>query len=386
MKYSWILPGVLCSLVFMLPVHALTSRTAESATVAPEEIVDDDLIMFGQNITVEGTVLGDVYAFGQSVKISGDVGGTVFTGGANITIDAKSVETVWAAGGNIELLGSVTRNAVLTGGTICVCDAATVGKDLGVYGGKLTVQGDVAGTLRGNVGKFVLSGKSGRVKIEADEATLRSSAEIQGDLILTSVNEPVIEEGAQILGEQQLLRPEAKESGQVLAALAPMFAFFFAMIKILVFIAKIIVGILLIAIFHRYVRRIMDTLVTKKWQSLGWGFLGIIVVPVAIVILFFILVGYPLGIFFTYVYSILWYLASIFVSLVIGEQIIKLFKKKGEISLYLSFIIGIIILFVLGFIPILNILVRIFTLLFGFGAGAMGTWFLLKEMREKELL
>jgi hypothetical protein len=370
----------------MLPVHALTSRSAESARVAPEEIIDDDVLMFGQNIAIEGIVLGDVYAFGQSVKITGDVGGSFFTGGANITIDAKSVETVWAAGGNIELLGNVTRNAVLFGGTIRVSEDASVGKDLGAYCGKLSVQGDVVGTLRGSVGKFVLAGKSGRVKIRADEATLKSSAEIQGDLILTSANEPIIEEGAQIIGEQQLLRPETKETGQVFAALAPMFAFFFAVIKILVFIAKIIVGILLIALFHRYVRRITDTLVTKTWQSLGWGFLGVIVIPVAIAILFLILVGYPLGVFFAYVYSVLWYLASIFVSLVIGEQVIKLFKKKGEISMYLSFIIGVIILFVLGFIPILNILVRIFTLLFGFGAGAMGTWFLLKDMREKELL
>lgn len=386
MKYSRILSGVLCALVLMLPAYALRSRTAESVKVAPEEIIDDDIIMLGQNITVEGTVLGDVYAFGQTVKITGDVGGSVFTGGANVTIDAKSVETVWAAAGSIELLGNVTRNAVLTGGSICVCDAAYIGKDLGVYGGKLSVQGNVAGTLRGNVGKFVLSGKSGRVKVNAEEATLKSSAEIQGDFILTSVNEPVIEEGATIVGEQKVLKPEVKESGQAFAALAPVFAFFFAMIKILVFIAKIIVGILLIALFRRYVRRIMDTLVTKIWQSLGWGFLCVIVIPVAIAILFLVLVGYPLGIFFTYVYTVLWYLASIFVSLVVGEQVIKLFKKEGEISLYLSFIVGIIILFVIGFIPILNFLVRIFTVLFGFGAVAMGTWYLLKDLRQKELL
>ena len=386
MRYSRILSGVLCSLVFMLPVYALRSRVDESVKVGIDEIIDDDIIMLGQNITVEGTVLGDVYAFGQSVKITGDVGGSVFTGGANVTIDAQSVETVWAAGGSIELLGNVTRNAVLTGGTICVCDAAYIGKDLGVYGGKLSMEGNVVGTLRGSIGKFVLSGKSGRVKVNAEEATLKPSAEILGDFVLTSDNEPVIEEGATIMGEQKVLKPEKKESGQAFAALAPMFAFFFAMIKILVFVAKIIVGILLITLFRRYVRRIMDTLATKTWQSLGWGFLGVIVIPVAIAILFLILVGYPLGIFFTYVYTVLWYLASIFVSLVIGEQVIKLFKKEGDISLYLSFIVGIIILFVIGFIPILNIIVRIFTLLFGFGAVAMGTWFLLKDMREKELL
>jgi hypothetical protein len=386
MKSARFLSCIVCSIIFMVPSYALTSRTGDAIGVASDEIIDDDIIIFGQDINVDGTVLGDVYAFGQSVKITGDIGGSVFTGGANIIIDTRHVETVWAAGGAVEILGSVTRNAVLAGGRICVCEAAVIGKDLGVYSGKVSVEGIVNGTLRGNAGKFTLSGRSGRVKIHAEQARLKSSAQILGDLILTSVNDPVVEEGATIAGEQKVLRPEARESGKTFAALAPMLAFFFTMIKILVFIAKVIVGILLIALFQRYVRRVMDTLINKTWLSLGWGFLGVIVVPVAIVILFFVLIGYPLGIFFAYVYSVLWYLASIFVGLVIGEKVIKLFKKEGEISLYLSFITGIIILFLVGFIPILNFLVRIFTLLFGFGAVAMGTWYLLKDMRSKELV
>ncbi len=386
MKYAKILSGVLCYMILVLPSYALTSRTGESATVGAEDIIEDDIILLGQNIDIAGTVIGDVYAFGQSVEITGEVGGSVFTGGANIVIDPRSVHSVWAAGGSIEILGTVIRNAVLTGGTICICENASVGKDLGVYGGKLSVEGSVNGTLRGSVGEFTLSGSSGRVKITADEATLKSSASIMGDMILTSVNDPIIEEGAMISGEQKLLRPEAKESGKMFAALAPMLALFFTMIKIVAFIAKIIVGILLIALCQKYVRRIMDTLIGKTWQSLGWGFLGVVVGPVAIVILFFVIIGFPLGIFFTYVYSVLWYLASIFVGLVIGERIIKLFKKQGEISLYFSFITGIVILFLVGFIPILNFLVRVFTLLFGFGAVAMGTWYLLKDMRTKEIL
>jgi hypothetical protein len=369
-----------------MPVYALTSRTGDAISVAADEIIDDDIIIFGQNVDVSGTVLGDVYAFGQSVKITGDIGGSIFTGGANITVDAKSVESVWAAGGAVEVLGNITRNAVLAGGSICVCDGASVGKDLGVYSGKVSVEGAVNGTLRGSVGKLTLSGRSGRVKVKAEQVRLKPSAQVLGDFIVTSVNEPVIEEGATIAGEQRVLKPEAKEPGKAFAALAPMLAFFLTMIKILVFIAKVIVGILLIALFQKYVRRIMDTLISKTWLSLGWGFLCVIVIPVVIAILFIILIGYPLGIFFAYVYSVLWYLASIFVSLVIGEQVIKLFKKQGEISLYLSFIIGILILFVIGFIPILNFLVRVFTLLFGFGAVAMGSWYLLREMREKGLV
>jgi cytoskeletal protein CcmA (bactofilin family) len=376
----------MCVIVFTAPVYALTKRTGDAVEIALDEVIDDDVILLGQSINIEGSVMGDVYAFGQTIRISGDIGGSLFTAGANIIIDARAVETVWAVGGGIEILGSIQRNAVLAGGNVCLCEKARIGKDLGAYTSKLSVGGEVAGTLRGSVGKFVLSGTSGRVKIKAEQARLTSSARILGDFILASAEKPSIEEGAFIAGERRIEKPEAEEVEPIFAALAPMIAFFFVMVKIVVFIAKVIVGILMIALFQRYVRRIMDTLITNTWRSLGWGFLGVIVIPVAVVILFAVLIGYPLGIFGAYIYTILWYLSSIFVGLVVGEKVIRLFKKEGEISLYVSFIIGILILFVLGFIPILNFLVRIFTLLFGFGAVVIGTWCLIKDMREKQLI
>ncbi len=385
MKYLSIVTCLVC-LVLTTPVYALISRTGESVNIAVDEMIDDDVILLGQSIDVEGKVMGDVYAFGQTIKITGDVAGTIFTGGATVVINARSVGTVLAAGGSIEILSPVKRNAVLTGGKICVCGNGRVGKDLRVYGGNLSIDGSVDGTVRGSVGKFVLAGKSGRVKMNVDQATIKSSAEIMGDLILTAANDPVIEEGAAITGEQRISKPKADEAGAFFAALAPMFALIFTLIKIIMFIAKIIVGILLIAIFRRFVRRIMDTLITKTWLSLGWGFLAIIAIPVAIVILCSILIGYPLAVLGVYAYSVLWYLSSIFVALVLGELVMKLFKKEGEKSLYWSFIIGIIILFIVGFIPILNFLVRIATLLFGFGAIVMGSWHLIKEMRGKEMV
>jgi cytoskeletal protein CcmA (bactofilin family) len=386
MKYSSIMTCVICSMIFTAPGYALISRTGESVSIAAGEIIDDDIILLGQSIDVAGQVIGDVYAFGQTIKITGDVAGTVFTGGATITIDAQSVGTVIAAGGSIDILSYVKRNAVLTGGKVCVYERGEVGKDLRVYAGNLSVKGRIDGTLKGSVGKFVLSGKSGRVKMNVDQAKIESGAQITGDLILTAANDPVIEEGATITGEKKIVKPKEKEAGTWLAALAPVLALIFTLIKIVMFIARVIVGILLIALFRSYVRRIMDTMITKPWLSLGWGFLGVIVIPVAIVILFSILVGYPLGVLGAYVYSILWYLSSIFVALVIGEKVMQLFKKEGERSLYLSFIIGIVMLFVVSFIPILNFLVRIFTVLFGFGAIAIGSWRLIKEMREKGMV
>jgi len=382
---KWLI-SLLLILACVTPSYALVVRSGDEVEVAEDEVIDDDLIVFAQTIDINGAVSGDVYAFAQSVTVSGEIGGSLFSGAATITVDAKKVKTVWAAAGKVNICGDVENNVILVGGSLFICEDTRIGKDLRAYGGKFTVEGEIDGTIEGGVGSFVMAGRSGHIIINADETTIRSGARISGDLIVRSAEEPTIEEGATITGETTVERPDERKAAPFFFALAPMVAFFITFVKIVMFIAKIIVGILLIAIFKPCVRRIMDTFIHKPWHSLGWGFLGLIVIPVAAVILFATMIGYPIAIFGVYIYTILFYLSSIFVGLVIGEKVIQLFKKEGEISLYLSFIVGLIVLVVLGLIPVLGFIIKIFILLFGAGMLLLGGWNLIKDMRQKKLI
>jgi hypothetical protein len=360
-------------------------RSGPSVDIPEGEVIDDDVIAFSSSIAINGRVNGDVFAFGQSVSITGDVTGTIFTGGATIEVNPKSAQTVWAAGGNIDVSGAVDKNVILAGGSLMIGENARIGKDVRAYGGQLALDGDIRGDLKGNVEKFVMTGRSGNITMQAEDVNVKGSATVAGDLDIKGEKEPTIEEGATISGETTFTQIE-KGKGWRFAALAPFFAFFVSFMRIVMFVAGIIVGIIIIALSKRFARRIMDTLITKPWKSLGIGFLGLIVIPVAVAILFIVLIGYPLAVFGVFVYLILLYLASLFVGLVVGEKIIQLFKKQGDISLYLSFIVGFVVLFVLGLIPILGFIIKIFVLLFGAGMLLIGGWNLLKEARAKELI
>ena len=329
-RIKWIIT-FLSIVLLVTPGYSLVVRSGQSIEVAENEIIDDDLIVFAKTVNITGKVTGDLWAFAQNVYLCGEVGGSIFSGAASVDIDVKKVKTVWAAGGNIKVSGLVEKNVILFGGTLLLDNNATVGKDLGVYGSELNVKGKVGGTIKGGIGDFVMEGQSGDVDIKADEVKIKSGANITGDLIVRSKKEPVIEEGAKITGETRLERKEDEEE-KFFLALAPFFAFMITIAKIIMFIAKIIVGIIIIALFKKYTRRIMDTLIKAPWKSLGLGFLGIIVIPVVVVILFCILIGYPLAIFGIYVLTILCYLSSVFVGLVIGEKIIQLFKKPARSS------------------------------------------------------
>jgi len=366
-------------------VYGLVVRSGDNIKIKVDEVIDDDLVAFGQNVSIKGKVNGDIYAFGQEVEVTGDVAGTIFCGASTVDIDAQIAGSVWAGAGKVSIAGNVYNNVLIFGGTLDVEEDATIGNDLIVYGGKAKVAGEVDGMIKGGMGTFIMSGKSAKVNINADKIRIKSGALISGDLVIESGQEPVIEEGAEILGEIKLKSIEEVDE-EVAFAIVPIIAFLIIMFKVIVFVAKIIVGIVLIVLSKKYVRRIMDTVISKPWHCLGWGFIGLIVIPVAVIILFSILIGYPFAVFGAYVYTFIFYLASIFAGLVIGEKVIRLFKKEGEISLYLSLIIGLIVLFVLGLIPILGFIVKIIVLLFGSGMVLYGSWNLIREMKAKELI
>jgi hypothetical protein len=384
MKNMQLMIGVLSIALLLTPGYCLVINSGQTVNIKEDEIIDDDLIIFAQRVDIKGTVTGDVCVFAQDVTITGEIGGTIICGASSIDIDATSAKTVWAAGGSIDISGDVTNNVILAGGQLSVNEDAYIGRDFIGYGGKLTVEGDVGGEIRGGVGKFLMAGQSSDITMSAEQVKIAAQARITGDLIIHSGAEPVIEEGAVIVGEVKFEKRKAEEEKYF--ALAPFIAFMITFIKIITFISKLIVGILIIALFNGYAQRLIDTLNKATWKCLGLGFLSLIVIPVAIAILFMVLIGFPLAVFGTFIYLILLYLASIFVAMVIGEKIIHLFKKKGAISLYPAFIIGLIVLFILCWIPILGFFVRLFVLLFGSGMIILGTWHILKEMKKKKLI
>lgn len=383
-KKIWIVCFI-CVMLCTTPVFGLIIRSGDDIEIKVDEVIDDDLIAFGQNVSVKGIVNGDIYAFGQEVEIFGDITGTVFCGASTVDIDAQINGSIWVGAGKVSIAGNVYNNVLIFGGTLNVEENTRVGNDLIVYGGKVKVAGEVDGSIKGGMGTFVMSGKSSNVNINADKITIKSGTLISGDLVVESGQEPTIEEGAEILGEIKLESIEEVEE-EVAFAIAPLLALLLVVFKIIVFVTKIIVGIVLILLSKKYMRRLMNTMLSKPWHCLGWGFVGLIVIPVVIVILFSIIIGSPLAVLGVYVYTIIFYLSSIFAGLIIGEKVIRLFKKEGDVSLYLSFIVGMIILFVLGLVPVFGFIVKIIVLLFGSGMVLYGTWNLIREMKAKELI
>jgi hypothetical protein len=180
-----------------------------------------------------------------------------------------------------------------------------------------------------------------------------------GNLLIKGRQEPHIEPDAKILGKTEYRKTEQGEKHKKIGL--------GRFTKTIFFISKLIIGVILIAIFKSHFRKTNEILKNSTWKSLGFGFLTIIVLPVAMVITLITIIGIPLSIFCFFVFLTLTYLSGIVFATGFGEILLKFIKKEGNISPFISFIVGLIIISLVSLIPYLGFLVRLAVLFFGTG-------------------
>lgn len=61
-----------------IPISAAERRSGDGITINSEEIINDDLYVSGNTITINGTIKGDVLALGNTITINGVVEGDVW--------------------------------------------------------------------------------------------------------------------------------------------------------------------------------------------------------------------------------------------------------------------------------------------------------------------
>ena len=172
---------LMLGMVMVKPVQAASIN--DTGIVKPGETIDDDLILGGQTVQMDGTVNGVLIAAGSTVTINGTVNGDLITAGQNVILSDTAVVTgnVFSGGQNITVNGkvegslfavspattlgavsSVGRNVFFGGYSLTSLSGSEIGKDLraGVY--QVILNGEVKQDVIANAGAVELTGKVGR--------------------------------------------------------------------------------------------------------------------------------------------------------------------------------------------------------------------------------
>ena len=347
------------------PILAFDARGGMAVTIASGEVVDDDLYVAAESITIDGVLNGDLWAAANTITINGIVNGSVMAAGNKINISGDVTHAVRAVGESIDINGSVGGDVLAGCGNLNI--AAEIGGDL-LFGADVALlDGHIEGDIKGNGSAVTISGGiGGSVELEVETLAILSTANIGGDLSYTSEEEADIQSGAQIAGGTSHNVPEVEEGG---AATFPFALFSGVVAKVMSFLMAFVAGLILIFLAPRRLTSIVEAIGSRPGPSAGWGALIVFVTPIAALLVCLTIIGISAGVIALVLYGIGLYLAQIPVGLFIGRWIIGRFRVvESKAAMVGALALGLVIIKLLGLIPYFGFVVGLAIVLFGLGA------------------
>lgn len=356
--------GLLASMVWVGVGHATDIRTGSKPTLASNEVTDNSLYAAGDVIVVSGTVKGDVMCAGNNIDITGVVEGDVICGGQSVRVMGEVDGDVRVAGSSVEIGAEVTGNVTAFGESVVISSEAKLARDLTVGGARLKVEGEIGRDLLGGSETMVLAGKIGRnVDAEVNALTIDANNTIGGDLNYASPAKAQVADGAAITGEVRYTAREQERPDLTFAA--RMWGVLFG------FVAMLLVGVAVLIGAPRAIDAAAVTIRRRPLAAFAGGAAVLLVVPITAILLMISVFGIPLGI----VLLLLW-VAALMSSLAIGAYgvgwlTVEKLNWPSRGRRLASLVLGLLIVFLVGQIPIIGGLFMFFVVITGLGSMAV---------------
>ena len=289
----------------------------------PASASHKNLYIAGSQVSVNGATTGDLTAAGGSVVLNGPVSGGLLAAGGSVFSNASVTGNARVAGGNITINAPVGGDLVAAGGTVTDTESGPVAGDLVAAGGSLAVNAPVAGNAYLAGGSVYINSKiGGFVKVTASKSlSFGPRAEISGDIFFQGSKPATLDPLAKVKTVNFTQIKVTGPMGQFgrLAGLG-------ILIQLL---AYIIVGFVVMRFGKKFVVDSVSQAKTSPWASLGIGLAGLIVIPVAVILLFITIIGYYAALMVLFSYIILLMVTIILGTLFLGEYLLRLFNKSA---------------------------------------------------------
>jgi cytoskeletal protein CcmA (bactofilin family) len=145
-----------------------------NAVLNEGQVIQDDLFIAGDDVSIAGVVEGDLFAIGENVDISGTVNGDVFTAGQTVTVSGEIDGSLIIAGYDLTLGdgSSIRRNVYFAGFSFETMDESLIARS--IYGGgyQMILGGNVVRDVTSALVALDVSGPvGGDISVEIGEPT-----------------------------------------------------------------------------------------------------------------------------------------------------------------------------------------------------------------------
>ena len=310
-----VLMGGVFSLVS--PARAQGIEVTFEDSVAAGEVVDNDAILAGTTVNIDGTVNGDALAVGSVVEVNGDVAGSLVAIGQNVVINGTVEGTVYVAAVTLDLgeEAALSRNVYYLGASLATAEGSTIDRDLALVSMGAQLSGDIGRNTVGIIGPWELfklfmdmigrpvfepqigletSGTSDRVQNQP--VILSGFLPSVSSIALTRSEEPTAAEA--YLTPASITQPDLSAQSDSSVDSEKVMEWLQWIVE--EFITLLVFGLLGIWLFSSFLKRSAEKIETKPLQSTGIGLLGLVIsvalIGVVILVAFLILMlGIGLG-------------------------------------------------------------------------------------------
>ncbi len=314
----------------------------------------------GDSVIFEDDINGSSAIAGESVESRGNVRGVNFLAGNKVEHTGQSDYLV-LAGNLISVSGTIANDSIIAGNIIEIDKEASLKRDVIVLGSDITISGNLNRNVTVYGGKVSMEGASvnGNVRIFSEEIVIDDDSIIGGTL---SYNEDA---KATISSNITNVVKTKSTQRDVTVDFAEAFLDKVWSVLSLLFIFAILT-LIIPNVFEKIDESYRELDFSKGVELFAKGVAFLMLVPLMSVFLLVIPFGIPLSLILLALYLIIIYLAKLFAAYLIGY---KLWQKlfKSDINILLVGILGFALIFVLDFIPLVNSLVSLFTVLIGIG-------------------
>jgi len=360
--------GVLLVLFSLISVPALTEaktvlRSGESVSISDDQKVAGNFYGLSDTISLAGEVDGDVLLLGGTVVVNGVVADDVLVIGGNVTVSGKVAGDVRVLAGNVTLTGEIGGSVAVVTGKLDILSGAKVSGDVLVYGGNLNVSGEVTGQVLGSIGSVRVDGPvEGGIDIETNDLTLGDKAQIGGDVRYVGNNDLVRSQNATVSGEVVKSDPVVKVStSSATDFLLPLLISLFATLS-----------------FYLLLRRPLEAVVSTTYRDTGKavlvGFGGLLLIPIAVIVLLVSVLGIFVGAALLLLYGLLLIFALVASSMVMGALVAKMVVREYQVNIW-WIMLGAMLLHTLFAIHWITQLAGIFIFLATTGGLLLHVWY-----------
>jgi len=323
----------------------------------------NDTFASGASARVDQPVKGDLFAAGGELRIAAPVTGDLLAAGGTLRIEGTAGQNLYAAGGQVALDGSIARNARVAGGSVSLGPQARIAGNASLAGGRIEVLGGVGGYLQVAGGHVLIDGRvDGDVDATAGALELGPRARIGGKLRYRG-REPLKQDAAsQVQGgierlEMPLRHKEKRAGGRAAFGVWTL--------------GLMVLAAVLVAALPGASTRVLEAARTRPGWSLLAGFIALVTVPVAVIVLLATVIGIPLALLVLIDYFALLLVGYVAGGAALGDAALRrwLGARAGQSGWRALFAaLGVLAIGLLALVPWLGGLIAFLALLAGMGA------------------